>query len=36
MMRGCYTGNIVKIDRIITKEEYLGILKNHASGSWII
>ena len=42
MVRGCFGGNniddIVKIDRIMTKEVYLGILKNHAilSRSWII
>ena len=39
MVWGCFggnnTGDIVKIDRILTKEVYFGILKNHAipSGS---
>ena len=42
MAWGCFggnnTGDIVKIDRIMTKEVYLAILKNHAvpSGYWKI
>ena len=42
MVWGCFggnnTGDNVKIDRIMMKEMYLGILKYHAipSGSWII